>query len=145
MTANPDRIFTEVLNPVPDEDVWSYSRLSTFERCEREFFYKYRERRLTPANMPMIMREIFAQAMEWILKEGYESEEAVRNFYKLPLFLIHQLECCISHREVWGYNQRGCPLILWLAQQARCCLTHYAVLEDDAKIRVPNLGKGQEC
>lgn len=61
------------------KEKWSYSRLSTFERCERQFFHKYVEKRPTPPSAPMITGKIVHLALELTLKEGYQPQDAVRH------------------------------------------------------------------
>lgn len=78
MSTETEVIQTETPKPKLKEHVWSYSRLSTFERCERSFFHKYIENRPTPPNMPMIMGKILHQAIEWVINKGYDPSDAVR-------------------------------------------------------------------
>lgn len=61
------------------KEKWSYSRLSTFERCERQFFHKYVEKRPTPPSAPMITGKIVHMALELSLQEGYQPQDAVRH------------------------------------------------------------------
>lgn len=62
----------------PSKMVWSYSRLSTFERCARLFWYLYIEKRPTPVTVPLKVGKILAQTMEWVLSYGYSTEDAIR-------------------------------------------------------------------
>lgn len=55
---------------------YSYSRLSMFEGCERQFFHKYIEGRPYPSNAPMKLGKIFHRAIESVIVEGYSPEEA---------------------------------------------------------------------
>ncbi|MER2005848.1 MAG: PD-(D/E)XK nuclease family protein [Psychrobacillus sp.] len=57
---------------------WSYSRLSLFERCQRQYFHKYIEELPTPPSNPMKTGRILHRSLEWVLKYGYEPSEAVR-------------------------------------------------------------------
>jgi RecB family exonuclease len=59
------------------EKIYSYSRLSLFEDCERAFFHKYIEGRPEPSGLPAIVGKIFHSAMEKVINEGYTPEEAV--------------------------------------------------------------------
>lgn len=57
---------------------WSYSRLSLYERCQRQYFHKYVEELPIPSTAPMKTGRILHRSLEWVLKEGYEPSEAVR-------------------------------------------------------------------
>lgn len=59
------------------EMVYSFSRLSTFERCERAFYHKYIEMRPDPAGAPAVIGKIFHRAMELVVHHGFEPEDAV--------------------------------------------------------------------
>lgn len=78
MTAEIEEVHTPSPASALKEQVWSYSRLATFERCERSFFHKYIEERPTPPNMPMIMGKTLHRAIEWSINQGYEASDAVR-------------------------------------------------------------------
>src|SRR5690554_4557723 len=56
---------------------YSYSRLALFERCERAFYHKYVEERPDPSGAPAIIGKIFHYAMELVINEGYDPEDAV--------------------------------------------------------------------
>ncbi|MGM8216846.1 PD-(D/E)XK nuclease family protein [Bacillaceae bacterium W0354] len=56
---------------------YSYSRLALFDRCERAFYHKYVEERPDPSGAPAIIGKIFHYAMELVVNEGYEPEDAV--------------------------------------------------------------------
>lgn len=85
---------------------WSYSRLSTYERCQRLFFYKYIMGRPTPVTVPLLVGGILHDAIEWCVKEGYTTSEAIRfALYKydgLPASetfqsLLRMLESALFH------------------------------------------------
>lgn len=78
MSAEKEVIHPPIPKSKLKDQVWSYSRLSTFERCERSFFHKYIEDRPTPPNMPMTMGKILHRAIEWVVKQGYEPSDAAR-------------------------------------------------------------------
>ncbi|MDQ0255531.1 CRISPR/Cas system-associated exonuclease Cas4 (RecB family) [Evansella vedderi] len=59
------------------DKVYSYSRLNTFEGCQRQFYHKYVEGRPIPGNLPMQVGKIFHLAIEMVISEGYSPEEAV--------------------------------------------------------------------
>jgi len=60
------------------EAEWSYSRISTYERCERQYFYKYIEKRPIILTVPLEVGRILHTSIQWCLKYGYEPEEALR-------------------------------------------------------------------
>lgn len=60
-----------------NKTTYSFSRLSTFERCERSFYHKYIEFRPEPSGMPAIVGKIFHLAMELVINEGYTPDDAV--------------------------------------------------------------------
>lgn len=61
-----------------EQPKWSYSKLSLFERCQRQYFHKYIEDLPIPASIPMKTGRILHRSLEWVLKDGYEPSEAVR-------------------------------------------------------------------
>lgn len=68
-TSSPHKSYTA--------DVWSYSRLTSFERCQRSFYHKYVEGRPTPSSAPMMTGKIFHLAIQLMITEGYSPDEAI--------------------------------------------------------------------
>ncbi|MED3554122.1 PD-(D/E)XK nuclease family protein [Cytobacillus praedii] len=56
---------------------WSYSRLSMFEECPRQFYYKYILELPYPSAYPMRIGKIFHTAIDLMVKEGYSPHEAL--------------------------------------------------------------------
>ncbi len=69
-TISPSSVSTQLKK-------WSYSRLSMFEQCERQFFHKYVEKRPFPASTPMVNGKIFHKGIELMLSQGYTPDEAL--------------------------------------------------------------------
>ncbi|WP_182101635.1 PD-(D/E)XK nuclease family protein [Niallia taxi] len=61
---------------VSDKPTFSFSRLSMFEQCPRQYYYKYIENRPYPSNGPMKFGKIFHRAIELIHEAGYLPEES---------------------------------------------------------------------
>lgn len=59
------------------DKIYSYSRLSLFEQCQRAFYHKYIELRPDPSGMPAKIGKIFHLALELIINEGFAPEDAV--------------------------------------------------------------------
>lgn len=77
MTAVPKK--TEAAKPASSvhSRYWSYSRLSMFRDCERQFYYKYVLGLPYPSNHSMRVGKIFHRAIELMIREGYSSSEAL--------------------------------------------------------------------
>ncbi|WP_066297451.1 PD-(D/E)XK nuclease family protein [Bacillus sp. FJAT-29937] len=56
---------------------WSFSRLSMFEGCQRQFYYKYILELPYPSAYPMRIGKIFHTAIDLMVKEGYSPHEAL--------------------------------------------------------------------
>ncbi|MGG3805800.1 PD-(D/E)XK nuclease family protein [Metabacillus fastidiosus] len=56
---------------------WSYSRLSMFEGCERQYFYKYILELPYPSNPPMQNGKIFHTGIDLMIREGYSPSESL--------------------------------------------------------------------
>jgi hypothetical protein len=61
----------------PTRTIYSYSRLSMFSDCHRQFYHKYVDRRPYPPNTPMVVGKVFHAAIEKVLAQGYSPDEAV--------------------------------------------------------------------
>lgn len=57
--------------------IYSYSRLTMFNDCQRMFWHKYIEGRPYSSNTPMKIGKIFHSAISHVITEGYSPEEAV--------------------------------------------------------------------
>ncbi|KIV58918.1 hypothetical protein AM501_24050 [Aneurinibacillus migulanus] len=62
---------------MPEEKIYSFSRLKLFHDCPRAFYHKYIERRPTPSGIPATIGKIFHFAMKLVIEQGYSPEEAI--------------------------------------------------------------------
>lgn len=85
------------------EEKWSYSKLSTFDDCERQYFHKYVEKRPYPANLPMQMGRIFHTAIHHVIQDGFSPVDAAR-------FAIYQ--------ENGLPNGERIQSVIWLLERA---------------------------
>ncbi|MCP1161394.1 MULTISPECIES: PD-(D/E)XK nuclease family protein [Bacillus] len=77
MSSNPLQTETPVYVSGNSQKEWSYSRLSMFEGCERQFYYKYVLELPYPSSPPMQTGKIFHSAIELMIRDGYSPSEAL--------------------------------------------------------------------
>ncbi|MEK4487962.1 PD-(D/E)XK nuclease family protein [Psychrobacillus sp. FSL H8-0484] len=78
MLPNPKPSAIPIAVSSVEEEMWSYSKISSYEWCNRSYYYKYVLKRPTPSTVPMRIGSIMHKAIQWVVSEGYDTSDALR-------------------------------------------------------------------
>jgi len=88
---------------------WSYSKLSTYEKCPRQAKYRYIDKRPEPKSRHLERgNEAHARMEEWV-RGGAKADTAPTEARKFVGYVAERLPAAIVVEEMWGHDAKWQP------------------------------------